>query len=854
MHIPLDRPSVGSGSFATVHDPGDRTARTLFRATVVDVVQWCHSYLISADNQANMLALAGGTASTSPMGFREHFAYLVGTTVLCARLSSKMAIILCSVPPIVDSELTSISDSLLLGAAVGVKDDQVHRYITTLRNAGGIRNFNNGRPTDVMPGEHGWSNNLGLGIFLGQTVAAIRASDTTGAWFFYERNLARIMGYNLEIQTAAREESSGDDQGECNEIVRLSPYPWEMRGAAKLTDPALQATDGSWKAGNEKMAYEPVADDQTGIFRLLEFRGYLGDLKRTIVACPSSALSTPEKLSGTSKYVGLSETVHHPNGALAFRSAKGIHFEKTLLIPVPRQQAEADDPAGDTPDNYRFSGVSGSGPEHDKVDYPWPSDQPPPARSARLRDFHAYLHNNYGQVAFDRHAKDWVSWQESGPPEDIGEASIDKAILAPTGKQFLSPLPQSLSLKVDHRPGHSHKYYKSRASFDILDDGSVVLQDAWGSSITLSGGNIYLNCPGDLIAQPGRSAITMAPRDIVQRAGRSVDITAAQEDIRLKAEKNLHALAGNSGVGGLLLESRAIGDVHNFNSTGSDVVSSGIALISKQSPVRIYGDDVYVRSLSGSAITLDADRGNGSMYLFASSRLETVAGSITTAFGTTADRPQAAQAVEKHDSGNVSFGQSGRFLVGGSTLHAPNATAYVGKSLFAFSLTQNTGTDRVGKSWDSATSAAVSGAGVVMKQLVPDAGSGPLAGEYLKFFSDPTKCGSDTYIQTTGFTLRTDAQYAITNLAIFETAWQANYRQGGFDTVWNEPVVNSPTNTVETMPWPGKRAWSDDEVFFTGDSTYWDDSSGCAADRGQVRTPPKLIPGTMKQLYLVNLQ
>jgi hypothetical protein len=81
--------------------------------------------------------------------------------------------------------------------------------------------------------------------------------------------------------------------------------------------------------------------------------------------------------------------------------------------------------------------------------------------------------------------------------------------------------------------------------------------------------------------------------DAVVKANNSVDITASQRDVRLKAHRNFQALGGLSGEGAVLLESKAICAYHDYEGKyGEDVVSSGVVLRADKSQVIAIARDM----------------------------------------------------------------------------------------------------------------------------------------------------------------------------------------------------------------------------------------------------------------------
>jgi hypothetical protein len=193
--------------------------------------------------------------------------------------------------------------------------------------------------------------------------------------------------------------------------------------------------------------------------------------------------------------------------------------------------------------------------------------------------------------------------------DNVVQGPIDFSQLR--GKQFI-PLPEPQEVAIDHR--FSAKFYELLSCLDFLPDGGMVLRGGMGCEIKMSGGNVTISAPGDVMVQTGRSIINYAGDDFIAKAHNSADITASNKDLRLKAEVNLDIMGGNSGSGRTLIECRADGSNNDVtNKFGEDVQQSGLILSSGNSNLSmIAGNDLYLRTMFGS-INIDAAKGQGSI-------------------------------------------------------------------------------------------------------------------------------------------------------------------------------------------------------------------------------------------------
>lgn len=836
--------------------------QSMFVGTVTEAIQWMNCYVVATEHSNDILATTGDQFTPHMGAYRFSAQYFPGTKVVCYRPPhSTVAYIICAVAPEVSLGGSNLPDWVLQSSRTGFKEDRVHSYpLQVNQKLMHLRNFNNGRPCDSFQGDHTVVNALGMGLHLGQLAVLLRGSDLSSIQAFYLDHLIRMNAYNYQLWTAAREEYSGNDEAENNDIVRISPYPWEMLGVKSPGTDASRAgkNGGAWELGNDEAAYEPKEVDQQGVFRLHQFRGYLGDLERIIVSCPAGDQPEIEKLSLPTKYIGLSETVRHIDGRLTMRSANSISIEKYLFIPVPKELKTNDDPEGDVSTgegaNYKSSGkVGDGGEEHKKKQFTWGANKPA-IRAAQLWDMHAWLFNSYGLVPFTNHKKDWVVWEEQEAPTDIAGGAVDANVYTPLGQKFSAELPEVLSLKIDNREGNSVKLYRSRSAFAMTDDGSVVLEDGYGSQLILSGGNAYLSAQGDVIMQPGRNFLALAPHDGIIRAGNCAEITAAKNDVRIKAEKNLHILAGNSGTtGGIVIESRATQSTNQFQGVyGTDVKSAGIILVSHKTDVLTYAKNVYTRTLDSGKITLDADTANGEVHVYANNLYECIKTQTMTRFGRKSDDTSDPTGYEIHNGSRIFLGQESALITMAKEVLLPQGGMIARNAIKCDNLSHTTGTS-VTKIEEDVLSEPCDR--LVEVSNTEKQGTNTVAQATETSTYAEGKVGNEDFYLEVGFTCRTDSQYKISELKLYETRWQQMFRASGGAQTWDEPHVKSPRAGEDTLPWPGRNNWESELCFATVDTTLWDKADLYNAAR-LYEAPEGTAPEskTLKQGYLINLQ
>jgi hypothetical protein len=791
---------------------------------------------------------------------------------VCRLPGLDMRIIIGAVPRQLQDARLILPDSIALRSCVGVFQDPMHHAAFSGRESS-LGNMSAGRPADSLPGDWGSINDLGLAIYLGKMMVGLRASDLARVDAFWGDDLLRLTGYNMEIFTAGAEETRLNDEGEYNEVLALTPFPWEGMGKKTNSD-ATRKADGKLKPGSEEAAFEPKEDDQLMMPRLLRFRGYLGDIEREMV-CMRPADADLETYSKKTKYHGLLEIIKHVNGAFAVRSAKEILLEKYALIPVPKKMFAPEDPKGDNRTSYKASNLLGSGDSYEMPEFIWGDQSSPNIRSAQLADHHAWFFSKYTTGGLVAHKKDWYYPDETELDKPVDRATIQSSAINLKHK-FMSDLPVPVgTLTIDDRPGHSVRYYASRSVIHQLDDGSIIIGDGYGSQIVMKGGSIFLECVGDVWAKPGRNFVAWAPHDAILRAGNSADISASKKDVRIKAERNMHVLAGNSEEsGGILLESRAKGDSRppDFSQSGERVMGHGITFKAAEGSIHAWAKTEMHLGLSqenGSVLNLDAGK-NGSLFQRGKQQLTRVLNGV-----------QILQAVEGGGEEEVvSINRTGMVVstpmqIGGTVIIVPtgegNADLVVAGNLIVHESAIFDGSVATNGGFAAAQGAPFVGEldGPIDTGPSPDTLAAGIdaaveqASFIVGFFNNravllpASSPGNEEFKKLIGFSCRStveDLKLDEGSFLIFESSWQQILRTGGGGETWDEPVVKGPNNE-ETRPHPGQDAWDRWQAYGEVDNRNFDDAAGKAKARmAMSEEGNQATKKALKSGYVINVQ
>jgi hypothetical protein len=159
--------------------------------------------------------------------------------------------------------------------------------------------------------------------------------------------------------------------------------------------------------------------------------------------------------------------------------------------------------------------------------------------------------------------------------------------------------------------GQCKRLYLGRALITITEEGGITLQDAYGSQIVMSGGNIYLTAEHDVITNAGRNSVTIAGQDAATMAYRNIEGWADGGHMSLGSALETAIVGGASGHGGINIESRAV----------STAANSGV-FIKSNSRVTTIGHTVETKAVQG-GLSLVSDK----PILFKSSDYEVGTGS-----------------------------------------------------------------------------------------------------------------------------------------------------------------------------------------------------------------------------------
>jgi hypothetical protein len=416
---------------------------------------------------------------------------------------------------------------------------------------------NNQRLGDVLPGDWGKENIYGVLMGLFGMVATMKASDRAKIEVHVLDDLVRLVSNQFQHLSSLGEMHIYNDGGLVSFEFAGSGHDLEVAGLDEYSD------DGMFEKGERDEAYLEAdfklrEEGQTVKRRTQLFVGALADLFQLFIARPQPGTETYDN---ESVLQGLMHAQLDSSGAVRITAANGISLRRADRIPVPKKMKEPWNPEGTKAEEDDFE-LEPKEPFEYSEDYPF-------TRNLQLHDAEEWLLAQAYRV-FDALKNDWYTPEKSE-----------------------LPVPDNEYDTIGKATENFDKNDKRDAGVFVESDGSIVLRDAWGSEIYMRGGNIVISCSGDAMVQTGGSIVQLGGHDVIVKGKKSVDITATDNDVRLKAQKNLHAY---SKEGGILLETDSESSSHGFSEgdEGEDVGSHGITLKAAESRVFLWGNIVHL--------------------------------------------------------------------------------------------------------------------------------------------------------------------------------------------------------------------------------------------------------------------
>lgn len=831
---------------------------SIFMGRVLLAIPYIHCYKVqTGGREGTCVATAVSQHSHMPTGVRRGEVIPVNSTVLVFRpKTSKMSYIIGVVPSLTMSDEFNASDHVQAGGNSGPKKVPAYANIAkSSTDAMGWVPQSSGRPMDGLNGEYVRMSETGIGLLIDSFQTYLRVNELCGLWLNYFDSYTKLAGSTLDIQSYCQQDSQAYDEGELGRIRGQVIYPWEAVGAYASGESGVQDNDQSSVQLDKSFPFAgtDLKDQaQMPIYRMTSYGGYLGQGETTIVTKPAKE-SGVRLATDEDEDTGLFQESTAIDGSYSVRSAKQITISKYPLIPSPRRKRKMLDPKGDSLEGenaYKFSGKFGDGQDHKVND--WNKDSVSDLKSlvtaAGVQDLMARAFNWQSTHPFYYHQGDY-----NYPEEGEGSSLNSVQFMRGTYAEAYVDAPDPVKLKIDERYGEV-SYYPTQSYFHMGEDGSVVIGDGYGSQITMAGGQIRLEAGGDVMLMSGARVVTLGKEAIVRAQG-SVDISSSDKDVRLKAENNLQMLGGNSGGGGVLIESKAQGVTQQYEQkSGEDVRGTGIVLLAKSGEISSVSQNVYIRSGVGAnsaegsgSITLDCANGRGTMASYARAHAFYNSAGLSISHSPTGQDSPTLE--DLHYFGPNLSSINGPLIISGHTVICDGGSLGVDRDILANRNIQAVGQmacleAKVGDSSTKKIPEAIKkfiADFCLAAEKLPDSSQKIFTASFAEGSWSEGRTGNTALLDNQlGFSYRDEPAegsnaYGYDKFQLLETRWQQLDRMGlasSTGSTWEEKPVQYQGS--ELYPWPGRANWVENDTLRqysdTGDFLLFD-SSGKAKSR-----------------------
>lgn len=368
----------------------------------------------------------------------------------------------------------------------------------------------NNRPSDILQGEFGFINEHSCGFFGGVFSANIYGGAATIKVSRID-DMIRVRSENYERWSDESVLNEYNDWAYLTSEEQTFSYQGE-----RLGDKGLTASGPIIGSAAAPAIVHP---------RMLEFKGALGVAETKFVQRPEQNRITKDSKEKKPEDEGVFSSHTSEAGELMCRSAGGLSFERYDRIPIVRRIRKPYDPEGDKEV------------EHKPIKPFKHNDEDPAFRPLELFDALAWEQKGVYQ-RFDEQKKDYRTQEE-------------QEIKTPSDTNFDPPGSSS----------DMQKNEKRRCGIYLEQNGGITIRDAWGSEISLVGGNIYLNAPGSIVMTANRSIVSFANDSNVMKS-KKIAAIESMKYVEMRGVSYVNIQGGyTGGSGGVLIESFGEDDI-----------------------------------------------------------------------------------------------------------------------------------------------------------------------------------------------------------------------------------------------------------------------------------------------------
>jgi len=704
-------------------------------------------------------AIFNGQGSVG-LGVRESGGLAAGTQVLVRLgVGGYPGTILSTMRPSTPWATQNVEPRLLADPQVSGYYDKGLLRQALQRNSWNVDEYRVDGFMDLVAGE--WSKLSPFGAYTNVEMfrAAMGAGPLAGIEFFTDTQLTRLRGLELDQETLAYEDHRR--------------RVWN----------SLEHTRRDWWTTKE------AVDSETALPRILAISGPIHNAAQRYIGGPG--------LKGTPR-PALFQEVLGTDGTLAVTTAGALILQRVVDIDLPQEVSPTN------PATYQAEVTAAVAAPRLSIEV--------------TGDLTACTHAQAAWDIIDGITRYWARSGVDGVPQQWATTRTAVQPAAPLeSAEMWGRVPRTVEIRLDGE-ARTKKFFVGRSTFALLPDGSVLVENAGQAQIMLCGPNIVLSAPGDIIMMSGGAAQVLAGKSVVIRAQDHVQLAANTGRVDIKAERQLSLLGGNDGgAEGVLVESRskaldAAAGVGSAGRVGGIVLKSATgAYIAAEQALGLSSKGVLTVKTQGIQIDTDVISARvvqGLMLFSAASETPAIQVSMSGLIPTLWFNGTTVLDGDVFATGGAQFNGT---LISGDSIYA--ARNIVGTAV------GEAGTDpTTKKTLEQQISAMVA---ATNKQLVPFATAAKAPEATLETALSANVPLSWARVATYGFSFMDTTDYGVVAFGLPETRWQRAARSGG--SKWVEKFVRAPGGTEDTMPYPGRSAWTNDGRYFRApDQVFFD--------------------------------
>lgn len=442
------------------------------------------------------------------LGFKTSYIPTVKTKVLVYYTGQDVSYIVGSIP----TTMTDPADygrSLLDPDGKAFSESEVYKQ----RRKGATRLMASHKPPiDLAEGEIAIDNLMGVGIEFLRHMAALTAGDQARVETHLMNDMVRVISGTFRHHSALGDHKIYNDGGRLNMEFNGTLYDFEAYGSLNNQQPRAKMDVSDKPNLGQDSQIDGVNDD--GRWRMSQYVGWLGDFVNMWVTDPVQALG---RLAADQVRSGKFRCHVNSDGSCLVQSVSEICLEKVVRIPVPIRKRREDDPAGNRSD---------SAVKNTKVLQNWKPSGNLFEIAFQLREYSRWLSNTWSMARFRQMDLDFkVPTEAETPRQNPNSYQEDK-----------------YAENHDAQNQNVAAWSEVYSCIRILRDGSLMMVDGYGNSITTTQSGVMISSASDIYLEAAGSINMVAGRDINLLAQKNVGITAVKEAIRLKAKTSIQSL------------------------------------------------------------------------------------------------------------------------------------------------------------------------------------------------------------------------------------------------------------------------------------------------------------------------